>query len=199
MVQFKMILGLTGGIASGKSTVSNYLKLKGLPVVDLDKIAHKVLGKNKPATKKLMKAFGKEFFVDGRLDRQLLGRYCFDNASRTELLNSIVHPYIYEEMEKQMEENKNAPILVLDAPLLIEAGLYKRCQKVMLVISSEETRIQRAIKRSNLSKLEVQKRMERQLSDEERKKYADYIIDNEGTIQETLKQIDGILKELNYE
>ena len=70
-----MILGLTGGIASGKSTVSNYLKVKGLKIVDLDKISHKVLGKNKPAAKKAMKAFGKEFFVDGRLDRHLLGRF----------------------------------------------------------------------------------------------------------------------------
>ena len=194
-----MILGLTGGIASGKSTVSNYLKLKGIPVVDLDKISHKVLGKNKPATKKIMKAFGKEFFVDGRLDRQLLGRYCFENKERTGLLNSIVHPFVYEEMEKQLEENKNAKLVVLDAPLLIEAELYKRCEKVLLVISSEATRIDRAIKRSNLSKLEVQKRMEQQLSDDERKKYANYIIDNEGTIEETLKQIDDILKELDYE
>lgn len=194
-----MILGLTGGIASGKSTVSNYLKVKGLKIVDLDKISHKVLGKNKPAAKKAMKAFGKEFFVDGRLDRHLLGRYCFENSERTSLLNSIVHPFIYEEMEKQLEQYKDAPIIVLDAPLLIEAGLYKRCDKVMLVISSEEIRILRAIKRSNLSKLEVQKRIERQLSDEERKQYAHYIIDNEGTIDETLKQIDEILKELNYE
>ena len=165
-----MILGLTGGIASGKSTVSNYLKQKGIPIVDLDKISHKVLGKNKPCTKQVMKAFGKEFFIDGRLDRQKLGRHCFENAERTALLNSIVHPFIYEEMEKQLNENEDAPILVLDAPLLIEAQLYKKCDKVMLVISCEEQRILRAIKRSNLSKLEVQKRMERQLSDEERKK-----------------------------
>lgn len=194
-----MILGLTGGIASGKSTVSNYLKLKGIPVVDLDKISHKVLGKNKPATKQVIKAFGKDFFIDGRLDRQKLGRFCFENKERTQTLNSIVHPFIYEEMEKQLEDNKDAKILVLDAPLLIEAELYKRCNKVMLVISSETTRIDRAIKRSNLSKLEVQKRMERQLSDEERKKYAHYIIDNEGALEDTFKQIDEILKELDYE
>ncbi len=194
-----MILGLTGGIASGKSTVSNYLKNKGIPVVDLDKISHKVLGKDKPCTKQVKKAFGKDFFVDGRLDRQKLGKFCFENKERTELLNSIVHPFIYEEMEKQLTENKDAPIVILDAPLLIEAELYKRCHKVILVISSEETRITRAIKRSNLSKLEVQKRMERQLSDEERKKYADFIIDNNGELQQTFQQLDEILKELNYE
>lgn len=194
-----MILGLTGGIAAGKSTVSNYLKNKGIPIVDADKISHKVLGKNKPCTKEVMKAFGKEFFVDGRLDRQKLGRHCFENKERTELLNSIVHPFVYEEMEKQLAENKDAPIVILDAPLLIEAELYKRCQKVMLVVSSEEQRILRAIKRSNLSKLEIQKRMERQLSDEERKKYADFIIDNNGELQQTFQQLDEILKELNYE
>ncbi len=194
-----MILGLTGGIASGKSTVSNYLKNKGIPIVDADKISHKVLGKNKPATKQVMKTFGKEFFVDGRLDRHKLGRHCFENKERTALLNSIVHPFIYEEMEKQLKENNDAPIVVLDAPLLIEAQLYKKCHKVMLVVSCEEQRILRAIKRSNLSKLEVQKRMERQLTDEERKKYAHFVIDNNGTMQETFNQIDEILKELNYE
>lgn len=194
-----MILGLTGGIAAGKSTVSNYLKNKGIPIVDADKISHKVLGKNKPCTKQVMKAFGEEFFIDGRLDRQKLGRHCFENKERTALLNSIVHPFIYEEMEKQLAENKDAPIVILDAPLLIEAGLYKRCDKVMLVVSSEEQRILRAIKRSNLSKLEVQKRMERQMTDEERKKYAHYIIDNNGELQQTFNQLNEILKELNYE
>ena len=194
-----MILGLTGGIAAGKSTVSNYLKNKGIPIVDADKISHKVLGKGKPCAKQVKKAFGQEFFVDGRLDRHKLGRFCFENKERTELLNSIVHPFIYEEMEKQLAENKDAPIVILDAPLLIESELYKRCDKVMLVVSCEEQRILRAIKRSNLSKLEVQKRMERQLSDDQRKKYADFIIDNNGELQETFDQIDKILKELNYE
>lgn len=194
-----MILGVTGGIASGKSTVSGYLKSKNIPIVDADAISHKVMGKGKPVLKIIEEEFGSMFFVDGRLDRQLLGQYCFQSKERVEKLNSIVHPFIFEEMEKQLEENKNAPIVVLDAPLLIEAGLYKRCDKVLIVTCTRGKREERAIKRSNLPKLEVRKRMDQQIPDSERKKYADYIISNNGTIENTFKQVDKVLKELGYE
>ncbi len=194
-----MILGITGGIASGKSTVSNYLKSKNIPIVDADAISHKIMGKGKPALKLIEEEFGEIFFVDGRLDRQKLGQYCFQNKERTEKLNSIVHPLIFEEMEKQLEAYKDAPITVLDAPLLIESGLNKRCDKVAIVVCSRGKRIDRAIKRSNLPKLEIQKRMRQQMSDDERKKYADYIISNNSTLESTFKQVDKILKELNYE
>ena len=194
-----MIIGLTGGIASGKSTISTYLRLKGIPIVDADAISHKVLGKDKPALELLRKEFGDGFFVDGRLDRQLLGQYCFQDAERTRKLNSIVHPFIFEELERQLDENKDAPLTVLDAPLLIEAGLYKRCEKVVIVVCSRGKRIERAIKRSNLPKLEIQKRMRQQLSDTERRKYADYVIDNNSTVEHAYRQVDKILKELGYE
>lgn len=194
-----MILGITGGIASGKSTVSGYLKSKNIPIVDADAISHKVMGKGKPLLKLIEEEFGSMFFVDGRLDRQLLGQYCFQSKDRVEKLNSLVHPFIFEEMEKQLEENKNAPIVVLDAPLLIETGLHNRCDKVLIVTCTRGKREARAIKRSNLPKLEVRKRMDQQLPDSERKKYADYIISNNGTIENTFRQVDKVLKELNYE
>ena len=194
-----MILGITGGIASGKSTVSGYLKSKNIPIVDADAISHKVMGKGKPLLKLIEEEFGSMFFVDGRLDRQLLGQYCFQSKDRVEKLNSLVHPFIFEEMEKQLEENKNAPIVVLDAPLLIETGLHNRCDKVLIVTCTRGKREARAIKRSNLPKLEVRKRMDQQLPDSERKKNADYIISNNGTIENTFRQVDKVLKELNYE
>ncbi len=194
-----MILGITGGIASGKSTVSGYLKSKNIPIVDADAISHKVMGKGKPLLKLIEDEFGSMFFVDGRLDRQLLGQYCFQSKERVEKLNSLVHPFIFEEMEKQLEEHKNAPIVVLDAPLLIETGLNNRCDKVLIVTCDRGKREARAIKRSNLPKLEVRKRMDQQIPDSERKKYADYIISNNGTIENTFKQVDKVLKELNYE
>ena len=194
-----MILGVTGGIASGKSTVSGYLKSKNIPIVDADAISHKVMGKGKPVLKIIEEEFGSMFFVDGRLDRQMLGQYCFQSKERVEKLNSIVHPFIFQEMEKQLEGNKEAPIVVLDAPLLIEAGLYKRCDKVLIVTCTRGKREARAIKRSNLPKLEVRKRMDQQIPDSERKKYADYVILNNGTIENTFKQVDKVLKELGYE
>lgn len=194
-----MILGITGGIASGKSTVSAYLRSKNIPIVDADAISHKVMGKGKPVLKIIEEEFGPQFFVDGRLDRQLLGQYCFRDEARVEKLNSIVHPFIFEEMEKQLQEHKDAPIVVLDAPLLIEAELYKRCDKVMVVTCSRGKRITRAIKRSNLPKLEIRKRMKQQIPENERLKYADYVIKNNSTIEKTFLQVDKVLKELNYE
>ncbi len=194
-----MILGITGGIASGKSTVSNYLRSKKIPIVDADAISHKIMVKGSIASKKIEEEFGEVFFVDGRLDRQKLGRFCFENEERTQKLNSIVHPLIFEEMEKQLEKHKDAPITVLDAPLLIESGLHKRCDKVMIVTCSRGKRVERAIKRSNLPKLEIQKRMSRQMPDSERKQYADYVISNNGTLEKTFEQVDKVLKELNYE
>ena len=194
-----MILGITGGIASGKSTVSAYLKSKNIPVVDADAISHKVMGKGKPVLKIIEEEFGPQFFVDGRLDRQLLGQYCFQSEERVEKLNSIVHPFIFEEMEKQFEEHKDAPLVILDAPLLIETELYKRCDKVMVVTCSRGKRIVRAIKRSNLPKLEIRKRMKQQIPESERLKYADYVIKNNSTIEKTFQQVDKVLKDLNYE
>ena len=191
-----MILGITGGIASGKSTVSAHLKSKNIPIVDADAISKKIAGKGTPGAEAILKEFGPEFFVDGRIDRQKLGRYCFDNEERTQKLNSILHPLIFAEIEAQLEKYKDEPITVLDAPLLIESGLYERCDKVLVVSCPKEKRIVRAIKRSNLPKLEVQKRMERQISEKERKKYADFVIDNSGSVEKTLKQTDKVLKEL---
>ena len=170
-----MILGITGGIASGKSTVSNYLKQKNIPIVDADAISHKVMGKGKPVLKLIEDEFGSMFFVDGRLDRQLLGQFCFQSKERVEKLNSIVHPFI------------------------IESGLHKRCDKVLIVTCTRGKRIIRAIKRSNISKLEIQKRMNQQMPDEERIKYADYVIKNNSTLEKTFQQVDKVLKELNYE
>ncbi len=194
-----MILGITGGIASGKSTVSAYLRSKNIPIVDADAISHKVMGKGKPVLKLIEEEFGSQFFVDGRLDRQLLGTYCFQDEKRVEKLNSIVHPFIFEEIENQLKSYKNAPLVVLDAPLLIESELYKRCDKVMVVTCWRGKRIARAIKRSNLPKLEVRKRMKQQIPEKERLKFADFVIKNNGTVEKTLQQVDKALKELNYE
>ncbi|MBR6765034.1 MAG: dephospho-CoA kinase [Clostridia bacterium] len=194
-----MILGLTGGIATGKSTISKYLASKGIPIIDCDKIALKIMIPNTPAVKEIRKVFGERFFKGDLLDRQLLGRYCFENEERTKLLNSIVHPYIFGEMEALFEKYKDEKIVVLDAPLLIETGLHERCDKVMVVVCTDETRIIRGISRSNLSRLDMRNRIKRQLSDVERRKYADYVVDNEGALEKTLQQVDEILKELNYE
>ena len=195
-----MILGVTGGIASGKSTVSGYLKSKNLPIVDADAISHKITGKNAKGAKAIKSAFGEDFFIDGRLDRQKLGQFCFGNQERTELLNSILHPLIIEEMDKELTEfqQQNHPIIILDVPLLFESGLDKKCHKTLAVVCEKETRVARAMARSKISRLEVLARIENQMSDQERVSKADFVIDNNGTIENTVSQIDKVLEELNY-
>ena len=195
-----MILGVTGGIASGKSTVSGYLKSKNLPIVDADAISHKITGKNSVGAKAIKKAFGEEFFVCGRLDRQKLGQFCFGNKERTRQLNSILHPLIIEEIDRELNllQQKNCPIIILDVPLLFESGLDKKCNKTLCVICEKETRVSRAMARSKISRLEVLARIENQMSDQERSSKSDFVIDNNGTIDETVKQIDKVLEELNY-
>jgi len=191
-----MILGLTGGIAAGKSTVAGVFRSKGVNVVDADLIAHKVVAKGSVGAKMIKKEFGAAFFTDGRLDRQLLATYCFENKERTDKLNSILHPLIIDEIDRQLNEHKNEKLVILDAPLLIEANLQTKCDKVMVVICAQNIRISRAIKRSNITKMEAMKRIERQLPDSERRKYADYVINNSGALEKTIAKVEKIYREL---
>ncbi len=195
-----MILGLTGGIASGKSTVSAYLQQKNIPVIDADKISHKVTVKGSKGAKAILKEFGEEFFVFGRLDRQKLGTYCFNNEERTQALNSILHPLIVEEMLLQTEAAKKtgAKIIVLDVPLLFEANLTHLCDKVLVVVCDTEKRVDRAVKRG-LPREDVLSRINRQVPDSVRTAQADFVLDNNGSMENTLKQMDNILKEIENE
>ncbi len=192
-----MILGLTGGIASGKSTVSRYFASKGISIVDADAISRDITKKGQKGAEAIREVFGEEFFVCGELDRKKLASFCFGSPENTEKLNALLHPIIIDEIETQLKLHAKEKLTVLDAPLLIESGLHKRCDKVLTVICDRETRIRRAVLRSPISENEVRDRIDRQISDSERIKYSDFIIDNGGTVENTLAQADKILKELN--
>lgn len=193
-----MIVGLTGGIASGKSTVAEFFRQKGIPVVDADEISRAVTEPDAEGAKAIEESFGSEMFVLKRLDRKKLAAYCFANKERTEKLNSVLHPIIIKEMLRQTEgyEKAGAKAVIWDVPLLFEAGLDRYCNKIIAVVCNENTRILRAQKRSDISAEEVKKRILRQMSDGERKKRADYIIDNSGSREDAFLQAQKISEEL---
>lgn len=192
-----MIVGLTGGIASGKSTVAGFFRQKGIPIVDADEISRAVTEPDAEGAKAIEETFGSEMFVSKRLDRKKLAAYCFENTERTEKLNSVLHPIIIKEMLRQTEgyEKAGAKTVIWDVPLLFETGLDRYCKKIIAVVCDENTRILRAQKRSDISAEEVKKRISRQMSDDERKKRADYIIDNGKSKEETFLQAEKISEE----
>lgn len=192
-----MIVGLTGGIASGKSTVAEFFRQKGIPVVDADEISRAVTEPDAEGAKAIEENFGSEMFVLKCLDRKKLAAYCFENRERTEKLNSVLHPIIIKEMLRQTEEYEKAgaKTVIWDVPLLFEAGLDRYCNKIIAVVCNENTRILRAQKRSDISAEEVKKRISRQMSDGERRKRADYIIDNGKSKEETFLQAEKISEE----
>ncbi|MBQ3123144.1 MAG: dephospho-CoA kinase [Firmicutes bacterium] len=193
-------IGLTGGIGTGKSTVSDYLRSKGITIVDADRIAHEITEPGQPALKKLKEVFGEDIILDGDiLDRKLLAARAFSSEENTKLLEIITHGAIKDEMESQITSARvnNEKMLILDVPLLVEAGLYEMCDKVWIVTADKTVRYDRIRLRDNMSDEEIEARMNRQLSDEERNKYADEIIDNSGGKEELYNRLEELL--LKYE
>ncbi|OPJ55513.1 dephospho-CoA kinase [Alkalithermobacter paradoxus] len=193
------IIGLTGSIGSGKSTVSDILIKKGFKIVDADKISRKILDKNSVAFIEVVEHFGEEILQDdGNIDRKKLGSIVFSDDEKLKKLNSITHPKIEQNIKSEIEnyKNKGVDIVFLDAPLLIEANLTGMVDLVLLIICSYEVQIQRIINRDNITKEEAIKRINSQMSVEDKKKYADYIIDNSYTLDKLNSDVDMFLKYL---
>ncbi|TYR82186.1 dephospho-CoA kinase [Priestia megaterium] len=191
-----VVIGLTGGIASGKSTVSNMLKKLGIPVIDADQIAREVVQKGKSAYTEIVKTFGDQILQkDLEIDRAALGTVVFHNEEERKKLNSIVHPAVRREMVKQKEEQIKAgyDVVVLDIPLLFESQLSYLVDKVIVVYVDETTQLQRLQKRNELLKEEANARIQSQLPLIEKVPLADAVINNNGTVEETKQQLLSIL------
>ncbi len=190
------VIGLTGGIGSGKSAAQCYLTSKKIPVIDADRISRDIV---KPGSETLMEitdAFGANIILeDGSLDRKALGKIVFSNKEKLDILNNIMHKRILNEIKHQLALIK-APLVVIDAPLLIETGLYKIVDEVWVIDLETHFQIERVKKRDNLSENEIKKRIHSQLPREERKKYAHVIINNSGTIESLYLQIDQQLNRI---
>ncbi|HDK7138310.1 TPA: dephospho-CoA kinase [Clostridium botulinum] len=192
-------IGLTGGIGAGKSTISEMIKEKNIPVIDADKISREVLKLYPEILIRIKEVFGKEFLDDnGDLKRREFGSYIFKNKNKRIEYENIIMPYITKETFKRiklLEENKES-ICVLDAPTLIEQGLYKYMDINILVWVDKDTQINRVVKRDGLNRSEVMNRINSQMSMEEKKKFVEYIIDNSKDIENTKSELDKIFMEV---
>ncbi len=179
-----IVAGLTGGIATGKSTVAAILKSAGALIIDADKIAHAVMKKGLPAWQKVVAHFGRAILMpNGEINRDLLGEIVFHNPEKKEVLNRIVHPFVRKETEKRLKQiEKDAPeaVVILDVPLLLEAGMDKGLSEVIVVYVSEHLQIARLRRRDNLSETDALARIRSQMPIDEKKKLASIVIDNSG-------------------
>lgn len=192
------ILGLTGGIACGKSTISAYLKEFGLPVIDADECSRAVVEKGSIGLEKLTEIFGNKILEnDGTLNRKVLGQIVFSDSEQLSLLNSVMEPLIREEISRRLNQENNADLVVLDAPLLIEQHYDKICDFIMTIDVPKKIQLERLIERDNLSEDEAKSRIESQLSSRERNGFADVVIDSSGTVEQTRKQVIKWLKTIN--
>ncbi|MBT2731216.1 dephospho-CoA kinase [Carnobacterium sp. ISL-102] len=187
-----VILGLTGGISTGKSTVSKIFKEQGYPVVDADIGAREVVKPGTDGLEKIKKEFGnKVILADGTLDRTALAKIIFDDVKKRELLNKMLSQHIHQWIvTKKNDYLKQDPaIIVLDIPLLFEMGYENEVDQIMVVATSEEIQLNRLMKRDNIEKKEATQRINSQLPISKKVILGDIIIDNSGTIENTKKQV----------
>lgn len=190
-----MIIGITGGIATGKSTVSHYLKQLGYQVIDADQISFEALTKDPKCIQNVLTKFECQD-QNGNIDRKKLGEIIFNDKIKQQQLEDIVHPYVIENIKKQIQRS-NQPLIFLDIPLLYEAKLEYLCDYIVVVYINEQLQKQRLKKRNHLTLQEVEARINSQMSIETKKQLANYIINNEGDLNSLYHQIEEFLKKLN--
>lgn len=196
-----ILLGLTGGIASGKSTVSNMFRHIDIPVIDADNIARKVVMKGSPVISEIAINFGSGIINDdGSLNRKELGNIVFDNKERLEKLNDIIQPAIRNEILNDVSalRNNGHKICVVDIPLLFEFNYESMVDYIIVVYVNYDLQTKRLMERDNINKDEAIKRINSQISLEEKIKRADFLIDNSKTVTETKEQLMAILNKIYY-
>ena len=194
------VIGLTGGIATGKSTVSAILKKAGAKIIDADRIAREVVKKGLPAYREIVENFGETVLLsNGEINRSVLGDLIFNDPRKKQLLNRIVHPHVRRETNRRLKDMENSSpdtIAVLDIPLLFEAEMHKDLSEVIVVYAPEHIQIKRLMKRDNISEADAVARVRSQMPIEEKKNRATIVIDNSGTMQDTRKRTLEIFKTL---
>ncbi len=171
-------IGLTGGIGSGKSTVARIFNVLGIPVYNADDAAKRLMVENDELKNNIIRSFGKESYVNGELNRKYLSAQVFNDSKKIELLNSFVHPATIQDAQQWMEK-QNAPYIIKEAALIFESGSNQFLDYVIGVQSPTELRIERAMKRDNISREQVEARMKLQMDEEEKMKKCDFIIVND--------------------
>lgn len=193
------ILGLTGGIGTGKTTVSGMFKELGAIIIDADEISRHALDIGADCYSTTVEAFGPSIVAeDGRIDRKRLARIVFNDAYQLERLNGIIHPYVRRTIHAETERIKSSGcyLIVWDIPLLLESGYDKETDAVLVVTCPTEIRLERLYARSGLNKEEALSRMRAQMTDEQRCARANYVIDNNGTIGDLRSKVQAVFEQL---
>jgi dephospho-CoA kinase len=195
-----LIVGLTGGVASGKTTVSKILSEEGAYLIDADLIARELVQPHTPTWGELVRVFGKQILdKDGSIHRKKLAAIIFSDPQVRDLLNRMIHPLIKEEWDRRVAEiGKKDPeaIVVIDAALLVELGGHREMDKVIVVTSSERQQIERLKEREGVSEEEARKIISSQMALKEKLKVADFVIRNEGSLEETRRMAKEVFQEL---
>ncbi len=188
------IIGLTGGIGSGKSTVARYIHSQGIPIYIADDEARKLTDSPKVILQ-IVDAFGDNVLENGIVNRKTLSEIVFNNAINLEKLNSIIHPAVRTHFVEWLKTHCAAPFIVKEAAILFESGSYKQCDKIITVEVPEDIRLQRVVKRDAVNEEAVKARMRNQWTDEMRAEKSDFVIQNI-QLEDMKKQVDEILKNL---
>lgn len=193
-------LGLTGSIAVGKSFVCDVFRELGCHVLDADKTAREVVEPGTAGLKDIISHFGRDILTDeGRLDRKKLGAIVFADEQQRKLLNSIVHPLVIEAQDAWLKEQESVEpkgIAIVDAALMIESGGYKRLDQLIVVWCEPAIQLNRLMLRDNLSRGEAEKRIAAQMSQDEKKEFADYLIDTSGGFDDTRRRVTDVFNQL---
>jgi dephospho-CoA kinase len=192
----KIVIGVTGIFGSGKSTVSGMLKSYGLKIIDADKLARRYLLPGTKTYKKILNYFGKSILKkDHKIDRQKLGKMVFANQKLLKKLNSIMHPKVIIDIREGIRKSKEK-VVVLDAPLLIETGLRKIVDDLIVVIIERDELIRRLAKKTTLKRSEILARVKSQIPQKVKSRFANFIIDNSGSVSDTKRQVKKVMKKI---
>lgn len=197
-----LILGLTGGIASGKSTADDFFQKKQLPIIDCDQIAHKILDIGQEGYLEVVKHFGKEILNSNQtVNRKYLGQIVFNDKQKLQELNQITHPLIFREIQIKITRYKKLqkPFIIVDAPVLFESGGQSYCDRTILLTVPEKVQLERLMARDHLSKENALKRIHSQMPLAQKEKLADYVITNTGTIKELKQKLNDLLVKIKKE
>ena len=194
------VIGVTGGIGSGQTTVCEFFRKLGCKTINVDKKAKEVIRRNRLVQEELKKEFGKNIFYRNRqLNRKLLAQIVFEDEHKLQKLNRIVHPRMVEYLVEEMEEARFSgkyPLVIVDAALIYEINIEQLFDAVIVVFANMRQRIQRVVTRDKMKKEEVVARISKQIPLEDKKKWADYIVDNRGEISDIKNQVRKIFDEL---
>lgn len=190
-----IILGITGGIGSGKSTVSELFRICGVPVYIADEESKKLVATSPVIREKLIDLFGSELYAGEVLNKSLLASHIFNDKGKLEKVNSIIHPEVEKHFNVWVEEHKDSPIVAKEAAILFESGFNRLVDKVIMVYAPLEVRVDRVMSRDNVTRDLVEARIKNQMSDEEKVKLSDLVIVNNNTCS-LIEQVLNILEQL---